>query len=48
MAIYIKVNNTEYPAEINGNPKDRSWDGRDTKTITLIANDNNDYAPFIQ
>ena len=35
MAIYIKLNNTEYPAEINGNPKDRSWDGRDTKTITL-------------
>lgn len=35
MATYIKVNNTEYPAEINGNPKDRSWDGRDTKTITL-------------
>lgn len=35
MAIYIKVNNTEYPAEINGNPKDRAWDDRDTKTITL-------------
>lgn len=35
MAIYIKVNNTEYPAEIDGNPKDHSWDGRDTKTITL-------------
>ena len=35
MSIYIKVNNTEYPAEINGNPKDRSWDGRGTKTITL-------------
>ena len=35
MAIYIKVNNTEYPAEINGNPKDRSWDGRDTKSVTL-------------
>lgn len=33
--IYIKVNNTEYPAEINGNPKDRSWGDRDTKTITL-------------
>lgn len=31
----IKVNNTEYPAEINGNPKDRSWGERDTKTITL-------------
>lgn len=35
MATYIKVNNTEYPAEINGNPKDRSWGGRDTKTVTL-------------
>lgn len=35
MAIYIKVNNTEYPAEINGNPKDRSWGERDTKAITL-------------
>lgn len=35
MAIYVKVNNTEYPAEINGNPKDRSWGERDTKTVTL-------------
>lgn len=35
MATYIKVNNTEYPAEINGNHKDRSWGERDTKTITL-------------
>ena len=35
MSIYIKVNNTEYPADINGNPKDRSWGERDTKTITL-------------
>ena len=35
MATYIKVNNTEHPAEIDGNPKDHSWDGRDTKTITL-------------
>lgn len=32
---YIKVNNTEYPAEINGNPKDRAWGDRDTKTITI-------------
>ena len=32
---YIKVNNTEYHAEINGNPKDRAWGDRDTKTITL-------------
>lgn len=35
MSIYIKVNNTEYPAAVNGVNKDRSWDGRDTKTVTL-------------
>lgn len=33
--IYIKVNNTEYPAAVNGVYNDRTWDGRDTKTITL-------------
>lgn len=33
--IYIKVNNTEYPAEISGDRADRSWDNRDTKTIRL-------------
>ena len=35
MSIYIKVNNTEYPATITGEHKDRSWGERDTKTITL-------------
>ena len=35
MATYIKVNNTEYPAAVNGVYNDRTWDGRDTKTITL-------------
>lgn len=35
MSIYIKVNNTEYPAAVNGVYNDRTWDGRDTKTITL-------------
>lgn len=30
MAIYIKVNNTEYPAVVNGMNNDRTWDGRDT------------------
>lgn len=35
MATYIKVNNTEYPAEVNGDRTDRAWDGRDTKTVTL-------------
>lgn len=33
--IYIKVNNTEYPATVNGNLADRNWNGRDTKTIYL-------------
>jgi hypothetical protein len=35
MSIYVKVNNTEYLATITGEHKDRSWDGRDTKTVTL-------------
>ena len=35
MAIYIKVNNTEYPATVNGNLVDRNWNDRDTKIITL-------------
>ena len=35
MAIYIKVNNTEYPAAVNGVGNDRTWGDRDTKTITL-------------
>ena len=35
MAIYIKVNNTEYPAAVNGVNNDRTWDGRDTKIVTL-------------
>ena len=35
MRIYVKVNNTENPAAVNGNPKERTTDGRDTKTITL-------------
>lgn len=37
MAIYIKVNNTEYPAAVNGVYNDRTWDGRNTKTITLTT-----------
>lgn len=40
MSIYIKVNNTEYPAEISGDRQDRSWDGRDTKTIRLTMTHN--------
>ena len=35
MSIYVKVNNTEYAAAVNGVYNDRTWDGRDTKTVTL-------------
>ena len=35
MSINIKVNNTEYPATVSGDRADRTWDGRDTKTIYL-------------
>lgn len=35
MSIYIKVNNTEYPAEIGGNNADITWDRRWTKSIRL-------------
>lgn len=35
MSIYVKVNNTEYPAAVSGANNDRTWDGRDTKTIYL-------------
>lgn len=32
---YIKVNNTLYPAKIDGRIADYKWDRRDTKSITL-------------
>ena len=35
MSIYIKVNNTEHLATVTGVYNDRTWDGRDTKIITL-------------
>ena len=35
MSIYVKVNNIEHLATVTGDRADRSWDGRDTKTIML-------------
>lgn len=35
METYIKVNETLYPATINGCMSDMSWDNRETKSITL-------------
>ena len=35
MATYIKVAGELYPAEINGSMADYTWDGRESKSITL-------------
>lgn len=35
MSTYIKVNNTEYPATITGEHKDRTWGEREVKNIRL-------------
>lgn len=32
---YIKINNTLYPATINGKMSDTAWDNRESKAITL-------------
>lgn len=33
--IYVKVNNTLYPASIAGKMNHKEWDGRESKAITL-------------
>ena len=33
--IYIKINNTLYPATVSGMMQDREWDNRESKSITL-------------
>lgn len=33
--VYVKVNETEYPAAISGTLTDRAWDNRASKTIDL-------------
>ena len=35
MSIYVKVNNTEYPATVDGVYNDRSWGDRESKAVTL-------------
>lgn len=32
---YVKINETLYPATINGKMEDREWDNRESKAITL-------------
>ncbi len=33
--IYVKINDTRYPASIDGRMRDHEWDGRASKYITL-------------
>lgn len=33
---YIKINSTLYPANISGSMSDKSWNDRESKSITLI------------
>ena len=35
MAIYVKINKTQYPATITGRIHDSEWDDRSSKAITL-------------
>ena len=35
--IYLKANNTEYPASIAGKVTDRDWGNRESKAVTLTA-----------
>ena len=35
--IYIKLNDTLYPASISGKMSDKEWDGRESKSITMTA-----------
>lgn len=33
--VFVKVNDTEYPAEVRGFMNDYNWDNRESKSITL-------------
>ena len=33
--VYVKINNTLYPATVNGRVSDSNWDGRESKSIRL-------------
>jgi hypothetical protein len=33
--VYVKVNETLYPARISGKMQDKEWDGRESKAITV-------------
>ena len=44
--IYVKVNNVKYPATVDGQMNDYSWDNRESKSITLTDTYDNVRALF--
>lgn len=36
--IFVKINNTLYPAKVSGKVADKEWDNRESKSITLEMN----------
>lgn len=36
--VFIKINNTLYPAKVNGRVNDSNWDNRESKSIKLEMN----------
>lgn len=46
MAIYIEINGTQYPAQIDGKLRDKAWDNRDSKAITVEMSYNDAIAIF--
>lgn len=43
---YVKINNTLYPAVINGRMSDNEWDGRSSKSIKLEMTHNEAFTVF--
>ena len=44
--IYVKLNNTKYPATVDGQMNDYNWDNRESKSITLTDTYDNVRALF--
>lgn len=44
--IYVKVNNVKYPATVDGQMHDYSWDNRESKSITMTNTYDNICALF--
>lgn len=45
--VYVKINDTTYPAKVSGELMDRKWDSRKSKTITLTLSYEQAMALFV-